>query len=340
MVTYNSKRTAYKGEIKLPFHELLHTYYELPVDETIILDGKEGYKHEEYFYFIINVNNKEVIHMEQAALAYYLIENNFTHTAFPIQNKYGEWFTTEQGKSYMVLQVQQPMQEHRLSPGTSLAFFHQVGENYDYEPKTISSYGQWKNLWIEKLTLFETNLEQEAKKHPTKYYQLIMDILPYVIGISENAIQYLQESEKDNRFHRADQGTISFRRYHHQLEKPIIWVDEFVYDHPTRDIAEYIRMALLKSDSGDEPVQFLNDYNRIRPLSVFSWRLLYARLVFPIHLFDLMQSGFLTDDFEYLYRQMTDLLDKQTDYERKLGNFFQMGGVKHEKLNIPVIEWL
>ncbi|MBM7600686.1 spore coat protein YutH [Virgibacillus halotolerans] len=324
----------------MPFRELLHTYYELPVEEKIVLDGKEGYKHDEYFYFIINVNNKEVIHMEQAALAYYLLENHFNHTAFPIQNRYGEWFTTDQGKNHMVLQVQQPLQDQRLSPGESLASFHLVGANYDYEPKAISSYGQWKALWIEKLTVFETNLEQEAKKHPTHYYQLIMDILPYVIGISENAIQYLQESEQDNRFHEADQGTISFRRYTNQLEKPILWVDEFVYDHPARDLAEYIRMTLLKDGGEDELVEFLKDYNSIRPLSVFSWRLLYARLIFPIHFFDIMQSGFLTDDFASLYTQMTDLLDKQADYERKLADFFQMGGVKHEKLNIPVIKWL
>lgn len=324
----------------MPFQEFLHTHYELSVEEKMVLDGKEGYKHGEYLYFIINVNNKEVIHMEQAVLAYYLLENNFSQTAFPVQNIYGEWFTADQGRNYMVLQVQHPLWDNMLSPGESLATFHEVGASYGYEPKSISSYGQWKALWIEKLTVFETNLQQEAEKHPTKYYQLIMDILPYVVGISENAIQYLQESERDNRFHETDQGTISFRRYSNQLANPILWVDQFVYDHPARDLAEYIRTMLLEKRDQDEVTAFLNDYNKRRPLSVFSWRLLYARLVFPIHLFDIMQSGFLTDDFERLYREMTSLLDKQVDYERRLSDFFQIGSVKREEVNIPVIEWL
>src|SRR5699024_7041486 len=103
-----------------------------------------------------------------------------------------------------------------------LAAFHAIGSTYPFEPKKISSYGKWKELWINKLTVYETKAAQEAKKHPSAYYENVMNMLPYMIGMSENAIQYVQESEQDNRFHEHDQGTICFHRYTGQLLQPAL----------------------------------------------------------------------------------------------------------------------
>lgn len=324
----------------MPFRELLHTYYNIPVEEQIMLNSREGYKYHEYLYFIIRVDNREIIHMEQAALSYYLVENRYNQLALPIQNNNGEWFTNYQERNYMVLQVEQLQGNHSLSDGESLAAFHQVGTSYSYEPKEISSYGQWKQLWIDKLTTFETNMEQEAKNNPTNYYRYMMDILPYIIGISENAIQYIQESERDSRFHESDQGTIAFKRYANNLAEPILWGDDLVYDHPARDLAEYIRALLLSDAEQAQIITFIKDYQSIRPLSIFSWRLMYARLIFPAPIFDLLERGFQTDNFNQLYIEALDLLAKQSDYEKKLRNFFQVVDVDAEALHIPVLHWL
>lgn len=116
-----------------------------------------------------------------------------------------------------------------------------------------------------------------------------MDFMPYLSGISENAIQYMQESEYESRFHETDQGTITFRRYHGQFSRHHLWLTDFAYDHPARDLAEFIRNQLLQTEDPMDGIQaFLEDYQQVRPLSVFSWRLLYARLLFPIHFFFLM----------------------------------------------------
>lgn len=325
----------------MPFSDLLGTYYAIQVEEKRFIDGKEGYKQAEYFYFIITVDNKEIIHMEQAALAYYLIENKLDHMAFPIQNIHGEWFTTYHDKKYMVIQAHEFQWERTLSPGELLAAFHEMGTNYSYEPQEISSYGQWKQLWIDKLTIFENKIEQEATNYPSNYYRCVMDVLPYIIGVSENAIQYIQESERDNRFHESDQGTIAFRRYTNNLEKPILWVDDLVYDHPSRDLAESVRFMLLNNREQSEVISFMDDYQSIRPLSVFSWRLLYARLIYPIPIFDLIDRGFSgNEEVDHLYKEMTELLDKQSNYEKKLHHFFEMVGVDHKALNIPMLHWL
>ncbi|RDW20953.1 hypothetical protein [Oceanobacillus chungangensis] len=324
----------------MPLRELLSTHYNIQIEEKIWLHGKEGYRQDNQFYFTTTSDNKEVILMEQAALAYYLMENDHKQITMPIPNLYGEWFSSFADKSYMVFRVEQLKQENRQTEGKALAMFHQLGSVYRYEPKNISSYGAWKALWIEKLTVFETKIEQEAKLHPTAYYRLLMDSLPYLIGISENAIQYIQESEGEQRFHEVDQGTITFNRYSNQLHEPIIWSEDLVYDHPVRDIAEYIRRQFLMNEPDEKVTAFLFDYQESRPLSVFSWRLIYGRLLYPIPIFDLISRGFVSEDFDQLYIDLATLLEQQTIYEKRLRGFYQSVGVDSDTWNIPVVQWL
>ncbi|RDW18711.1 hypothetical protein CWR48_10330 [Oceanobacillus arenosus] len=324
----------------MPLRELLSTHYNIQVEEKISLNGKEGYRQGNQFYFTTTNDNREVILMEQAAVAYYFMENDHKQITMPIPNLYGEWFSSIADKSYMVFQVQQLNQEQRQTAGKALATFHQLGSNYRYEPKNISSYGAWKELWIDKLTVFETKIEQEAKLHPTAYYRLLMDSFPYIIGLSENAIQYIQESDQDQRFHQVDQGTITFKRYVNQLHEPIIWSEDLVYDHPVRDIAEYIRHQFLTNEPNEKVTSFLLDYQELRPLSVFSWRLIYGRLLYPIPIFDLIARGFVSEGFDQLYIDLVNFFEQQTIYENRLRGFFQSVGVDTDTWDIPVIQWL
>lgn len=324
----------------LPFKDMLRAYYAIQTEEKVMLDGRDGYAQDEYVYFTISADNKEIIYMEQAALAYYLMENRYSHMAVPIPNIYGEWITKNQDSDYMVFQLQRNHSGVGYSKGELLGNFHHIGSAYSYEPKSISSYGQWKQLWINKLTFFENHIEEDSRKNPSSYYRLLMDVLPYIIGISENGIQYLQESNHDHRFHEADQGTIAFRRYSNQLTRSVIWPEDLFYDHPVRDIAEAIRSMMLDNKETQEISLFINEYQSVRPLSVFSWRLLYARLIFPIHFFDLMERGITLENTEQSCIELQEMLEKQGDYEKRLGNFFETVNMDREALEIPVLHWL
>lgn len=322
---------------------LLGEQYAIRLKEQTVVDEKTICMDGEYYYLIIEVKNKEVIHMEQAALAEYLVENGYTHTFVPIPNVNGEWLTAYDGQVYLVLKTAQFQHDTTMPHGQQLAAFHAIGSTYPFEPKKISSYGKWKELWINKLTVYETKAAQEAKKHPSAYYENVMNMLPYMIGMSENAIQYVQESEQDNRFHEHDQGTICFHRYTGQLLQPALWPVDFVYDHPARDLAEYIRARLLNHNldsAAGEIVQFLQEYQQVHPLSVFGLRLLYARLLFPVHLFDLVGQGFLHTNPSMLFDDLIKLCNQQIDYEAKLRMFFKLVGVDPQLLHIPMLHWL
>ncbi|WP_404453874.1 hypothetical protein LG329_04450 [Virgibacillus necropolis] len=321
---------------------LLSTYYGIQTEGSCFLDGVEGYIGNEYIYFIIPAGNKEVIHTEQIALSYYLFENGINRNAAPIQNVNQEWTTLFMGEEYIVVKMHPLDRELNLSHGQALANFHRVGSSYPYEPQDFSSYGQWKQLWINKLTAFEQKVEQDDALYQSPYHRKLSDLFPYIIGISENAIQYLQETEYDNRFHDSDQGTITYKRYTNQCNRDIIWHGGFMFDHPVRDLAEHIRYCILyQSDHGKEnAVKFLQDYQRERSLSIFSWRLLYARLLYPVHFFDLMEKGFASTSYDSMLTSLHDLQQKQVRYEKFIGEFFQTVEVDHDEWKIPVIEWL
>ncbi|WP_068672799.1 hypothetical protein [Oceanobacillus sp. Castelsardo] len=324
----------------MSFNDFLSTYYGIQVDEKIGFARKEGYRTGNYFNFITSIENKEMVYLEQASLAYFLRDNQIDFITLPIPNLQGEWVTSYHNKNYMVMQVTNMQQEDKKLEGRRLAEFHQIGSRYQYQPKEISSYGRWKSLWIEKLDYIESRVEEEANKNPNAYYQLVMDVLPYIIGISENAIQYIRESEAETRFHEVDQGTITFHRYHNQLNNSILWVENLVYDHPVRDVAENIRNCLVKKESKEVIHQFLNEYQTVRPLSIFSLRLLFGRLLFPNHILDLLIHGFTAENDEILYKELRSLVDNQTYYEDVLRNFYESININPKVLNIPMINWL
>ncbi len=317
--------------------------YGIQAYEKTVFDGMEGFMDDNYVYFIISGEQKEMIHMEQAALAYYLHENKWTHVTVPVPNNQGGWMSEQDNNGYMVLKGEKPSGTDKIAQkhGKRLAQLHMTGTMYAYEPELISSYGQWKDLWIDKLTAFEQKANEEARKNPCSYYRDLMDFMPYLSGISENAIQYMQESEYESRFHETDQGTITFRRYHGQFSRHHLWLTDFAYDHPARDLAEFIRNQLLQTEDPMDGIQaFLEDYQQVRPLSVFSWRLLYARLLFPIHFFDVMERGFTGGSYSYCHSALHDLQKRQPVYERRLRRFFDYAGISSKELQIPVLHWL
>lgn len=323
---------------------LLETKYGIQIHHEIIYGDRIGYEDNQYAYFTILMANSEVIYMEQVALVYYLKEQGFTQIAVPIKNRDGNFITYFEEKEYMVVAVNpsliNPMTEH----GEILANFHNSSMAYHYEPKSISSYGLWKTLWIDKLMLYETHLSEAIKQKPNPFNDALRDILPYLIGISENAIQYIDESATDQRYTVIDKPIIGFRRYRDQLMAPIIWPQTFVYDHPARDLAEFIRGRFLNPnpDALAEVQKFIADYLKIRPLTIFSWRLIYARLIYPAHIFDaiaeLQQTA--SNDIETATREVADIYKQQARYEYRLSRFFELMKLDASRNDIPELDWL
>ncbi|TQS75989.1 hypothetical protein DX933_03455 [Ornithinibacillus gellani] len=319
--------------------QLLHRYYGVQANNKVIWDHREGLQDSTFSYFIIPSANKEELLLEQGALAQYLAYAGYRHVTVPMYTWQGEWFTNEE-PARLGLKAQPLLQSRGEEPGKQLAAFHDLGSQYPYEPILLSSYGQWRELWIEKLTAFESKLMEIAKQHKRDYDALIVDSLPYIVGLSENAIQYVQESVRETKHSPHDQGSIVFWRYTNQLQKPIIWMEDLAFDHPMRDVAELVRNELMKENGIVAAVETLRSYNDIRPISTFGWRLLYARLLFPVHLFDCLEEGLATEKPEQAYQRLSNTLDQQTKYETGVRELFHWIREEYAAINIPMVDWL
>ncbi|MCF3943262.1 hypothetical protein [Oceanobacillus alkalisoli] len=322
----------------MSFRDLLTDYYQVHPEEKMVIDGRTGFLADGFVYFNMESRNLEMIQMEQAVLAYYLMENGYRHIALPVKNMKDEWFTEYQTNSYLIYQVADRNME-KASLGRSLALFHEVGSDYYYEPQTISSYGEWKTLWIDKLNLFEERTFQLMEEETAQ--PRIFDCLPYIIGMSENAIQYLRETEEnETRYTEVDQGTIAFLRFNNQVEREVIWPDELGFDHPARDIAEFIRNCFLSGQSDSFIHAFIRDYQTIRPLSVFSWRLIYARLLFPIHFFDTVEQLMSGGDIQRGEAALHQMIRLQERYEKRLNNFYKKMEIDKGAFELVEVDWL
>lgn len=325
--------------------ELLINYYAIANIQRVNRNEETYFVNNDSLYLIIPVVNKEAIYMEQIVLSYFLKDNGFEYVAHPIRNKTGEWITAFQGNKYIVLQA--PKRENSnvvddpYSEGIQLATFHVNNRNYPYEPQEISSYGKWHRLWIDKLTTFEQLIENRIKKQHNSYTELLLDSLPYLIGLSENAIQYVQEAEEAP-FDTSDQGSITFVRYDRHSFIPFIRAEQLAYDHAMRDVAERIRYHFLYDQEAPLPraQKFLNGYQSVQPLSPFSYRLLYARLLYPVHLFDMISDTWTNDDISGSVNKVQSLLNKQSNYEKNMKNLHDWIVQNDNNLQIPMLHWM
>lgn len=326
-------------------YELLVTDYALDIKDTTTISDRHCFCDERYAYFTTCIEDREAIFIEQAVLAIFLKENGCRGMAWPIRNNDGDWHTVYKGKRYLVCCTEVEYFSDDYSSGELLAHFHKRFSHYPYQPKNVSCYGEWKELWIDKLEYFEETIGQFASQRRDPFACRVMDLFSYLIGMSENAIQYIGESEMEVRFGESDQPAITFVRYQEQLRDPVIWPDDLLYDHPVRDVAEWLRTKFLEPGAHVpmEASQFLADYESVQPLSIFGWRLLYARLLYPAHFFDLLEQLFETENEEKregIMDQLNRLCVKQELYEVRLKNFFETANVNPKQYRIPQPEWL
>ncbi|WP_077624949.1 hypothetical protein [Sediminibacillus massiliensis] len=323
-------------------NEILSQYIPDFDGKKTMVNGMEGYHYGDSFLFIIPEEASGESYYEQMTVCRFLAEHGYMSIATPMVNRKGELVTKAENTGYVVHFCRLPEESTRSSFAYELAVFHQLAGGYPYEPATMSAYGKWKTLWLNKLTTFEQIYQQQYYERPVNNFQrLFIDTFPYISGCTENALQYLQESEEDTRFDESDQATITFQRCRNGIFSKIIWPRSFVYDHPARDIAEYIRGMLLDGNGthSDRLRTFFTEYQSVKSLSLFGWRLVYARLLLPVHLFDFIETALTRQNTEEVYKEYKQLLRNQILFEERLKHFFSDVGLDFERSGIPILDW-
>lgn len=235
------------------------------------------------------------------------------------------------------------------SEATNLALFHYHGKQFPDTIEHLNQIGQWKDMWEKRLEQLEQFWQSKVLIQPhDEFDELFIESFPYYLGLTENAIQYLVDAELDDEPQHFDGATIchqkyssKYWKYHQRLRIPFDWI----YDHPSRDLAEWIRNEWLGDKGGAiySILAFLKDYEAKTPLSSFAWRLLYSRLLFPLHYFELVESYYNEREQgqKGIYQtQLENIINTTAGYQGFLRDFYDIIQLPVGQLRMRKVEWL
>lgn len=259
--------------------ETLEYYYGIDVNTIDEQDGKYHFKlnNEDFFFVyynrgidelddIIGVNNemiKKGIDVHKIML-----------------NRNNSYLTTLNGYNYMLFSVSNLKEEYDIFDMVSISEKLMVT---DARGKLYRN--NWGELWASKIDYFEYQVWELAYEK-----SVIKDSFSYYIGLAEVAISYVNNTNFSYKNSFAPRLVLSHRRvFYPNYKLNYLNPLSFIFDMEVRDIAEYIKAMFFKEDfnySFDELSSFL----KIRPMNVYEYQMLFARLLYPTYYFDLYES--------------------------------------------------
>lgn len=196
-----------------------------------------------------------------------------------LKNKYGNFVTTVYNENYILLKpIGDPTEEYDILDILKLNRYLVLNSN-----KLKLYRNSWANLWANKLDYFEYQIHELGKNK-----KLVLDTFSYYLGLGENAISYVSLTNSKYQISDLDKITLSHRRigypnYKINFLNPL----SFIFDLEIRDIAEYLKSAFFKDE---DAFLILQQTLRRTRFSIYSYHLLYARLLYPTYYFDLYEK--------------------------------------------------
>ena len=186
----------------------------------------------------------------------------------------------------------------------------------------------WGNLWINKIDYLEYHHEQNYQKFP-----LLSDSFNYFVGLSENAISYLNQAVAKLSPERSDIGVLSHDVMNlDDTAYSLYDIQNIIIDHKASDIAEYIKISFFKDNYSifDE----LDEYFRYHYFSFFGIELIIARVLWPSFYFELYDGIVRNKLNEASILKITSRLNEYEKYLKDVFNYF------HKYYPITEISWI
>lgn len=174
----------------------------------------------------------------------------------------------------------------------------------------------WKQLWSMKNDYLEYQINQLGLDYP-----LLRESFSYFNGLSENAIQLLNNVTNDDLY--VVHKRVNYHMTYYDLYNPF----NMVLDTKVRDMAEYFKDAfLLKKDINKELDIFLENYY----LTDNEKLLFIIRMLYPTFYFDMFEN--ITDELKE-EKKIKKIIASISDYEKLLNTIIN-------KIGLISIEWL
>lgn len=301
--------------------ETINYYYNLnPNKINKVFDYYYFYIDNELYYLVIynrNINDIDAIY----DLNKKMFDINITVNEI-ILNKDGHIVTIIDNISYILMKVFININRPILL--SEISYLSNIKVKY----QNNLMRNNWLFLWCKKIDYLEYHQEQNKRKYP-----LLAESFDYFIGMSENAISYLNYTVMNMYPTNSDIGVISH---------DIIKMDGTIYslynplniiiDHKARDLAEYIKISFFKDNYSI--FEELDEYFKHNYFSFYGMNLLVARIMYPSFYFDLYDEIINNNINEATILTITSRIN---EYELYLQSIFEYIG-KYYK--IKEIEWL
>lgn len=189
-------------------------------------------------------------------------------------------------------------------------------ENYQSIDRT-----DWVKMWTKKIDYIEYQLLHIENKYP-----IISKSINYYIGMTETAISYLTNNLVNKN---KSNIVISHKRVVVvNFNNPM----NIIVDYFARDISEYLKYIFIKNEYNYfDIVTFINKCN----LSETDSKLVYVRLMYPSHYFDLYDRIISGNDEE---KKILSLISRSVEYEKYIKNIYAI--LTKNYSNIFAAEWL
>jgi len=330
--------------------EFLQMLFGLEPDYFFKLGDYSAYRVKNFIYIMVPVHREEQREIEERyELTRFLRERGELYVPSFVPSQKGMYVNRWEHRYYILLRLERWQEIPVLYPATNLAGFHQRSMGDFTKIRALQRFGKWQDLWEQRLQQLERVWQSIVMNGPGNEFEtLFADSFPYYAGLGENAIQYFRDTLIDAPVDGMDAPVVC---HEHFTEKtwggPIVWKNPFdwVVDHPSRDLAEFSRSLYFRGTKVYmKPLrQFFSEYQSVYPLSSFGIRLMYSRLLLPLHYFQCVETYYSNPQDRsnvQLSVQLKNYMDRSDEYEAFLREFFDLLEVPHRKMQIPKPDWL
>ena len=254
-------------------------------------------------YILKSKNNtlvlKEIYNINNINIIYNLSNALNVNTIIP--NKENNLFTNINNKLYSLILIK------RISILTLPNISNLSNINVNIVPELERN--NWETLWADRIDFLEEYISQNINKYP-----LIRESSDYFIGLSENAISYLVNTKRETKKNiYLDRKVISHISLSNSLYDPF----NIIFDHKSRDIAEYIKYSFFINNTNIYIE--LDEYFKHNNYSQYGIQVLYSRVLYPNFYFNTIDK-IINDELKEQY--LNAIINKVEDYQNYLYSIY------------------
>ncbi|WLR50456.1 spore coat protein YutH [Bacillus tianshenii] len=332
--------------------KILLQHYRLQPERKFAENGRSVFQQgNQHFTFSTLHGEDEEVVMEMKMLSDYMYMQGESNLFKIVPTFEQKLFVNEENQPMMLLSLEtnsRMKQGVKPSYGRALRERHTKGRSYPYPVQHQTRLGKWKELWASRLEQMEKYWFSRVFEQPLSTFEKkFVESFPYYMGLTENAIQYIGDNEWEDKRGEQYEGTLCTDRFTVNGEgRDAIHPSEWLYDHSSRDISEWIRSLYWEEgypNCMNAVNAFLTDYEARGGVSLFTWRMVYGRLIFPLHYFQCVESFFTSSSEsqkEQLTRRLQHMIENSGQYEQFLGDFYTGIGLSAQRLQLPELGWL